>query len=343
MKRKVPLVSVVMLNWNGKKWLKRCLPTLKNITYPNVEIIVVNNGSTDDSASFLKTFYPNVRVIELKDNIGYAGANNVGARNAKGSYLLFLNNDTEVTPGFLEPLVDALETDDTLGAVQPQMRSLIYPDRMDSVGSFMTMTGFLYHYGYMKPYKRLSYQKRMYMYSLKGSCFLMRKKDYRRLGGLDEDFVCYVEESDLCHRIWLSGKKVLYEPKSLMYHWGGGDMLIMTKNELTMFRSFRNRFYSYYKNFNMSTLLWLIPVHAIFAEFYVFASLISGKWKNAGGAQLGIWIGLLSFDKMRGKRNIIQSTIRTVQDSSILPYIMKNPRMTYYYYLFADIRKYEDE
>ncbi len=340
--KKYPLVTVVMLNWNGEKWLEKCLPSLMAVDYPATEIIVVNNGSTDDSADFLKIRYPKIRVVELAKNIGYAGANNVGAKAAKGKYILFLNNDTKLTPGFLTFLVDDLERDPTIGAVQPQMRSLIYPERMDSVGSYFTNTGFLYHFGYMKPYDNPIYQKKRYMYTLKGSCFLMRKKEYMDLGGLDEDFVCYVEETDLCHRIWLSGKKVMYEPKSVMYHWGGGDMLVMTKNEVTMFRSFRNRFYSYYKNFSIPVLLWLLPIHLLFCELFVVSSLIAGKWKNALGVQLGIWVGLLSYWNVYNKRMHIQREVRKVTDSEIMPHIRWNPKVAYYYYSFSDIKKFTD-
>src|SRR6185369_9108521 len=118
--------------------------------------------------------------------------------------------------------------------------------------------------------------------------FIMRKADYIRLGGFDEDFVCYVEETDLCHRVWLSGKKVMYLPKSIMYHWGGGDMQVMTRSELTVFRSFRNRYLSYLKNLSVPSLIILLPIHFIYCEIFVAAALFSGQFKKALAAQLGV-------------------------------------------------------
>jgi len=337
-----PLVSFVILNWNGKKWLQTCLPSLSKITYPNVETIVVNNGSTDDSSQFLEANYPMVHVIELKNNIGYAAANNIGVKHAKGKYVVLMNNDTSVTADFVEPLVADLEDCPEIGAVQPQMRSLINPKQMDSVGSFLTSTGFLYYLGYMKSYKNPIYQKKIYIYSVKGACFIMRRKDYIRLGGFDEDFVSYVEETDLCHRIWLSGKKVLYEPKSIMYHWGGGDTKIMTKNEVNVYRSFRNRIFSYYKNFSLKTMLRILPLHVLIAGAYSIGIFMSGQWRSAFAIQRGIITGLTQFSAMKKKREFIQHHIRRVSDDDILPCIKRNPKPWYYYYLFAGIQLYED-
>lgn len=337
-----PLVSLVILNWNGKKWLQQCLPSLYKVTYSPLEIIVVNNGSTDDSGLFLKKYYPKVCVVDIKVNIGYAAANNVGVQHTKGKYVLLMNNDTKVTPAFIEPMVRDLEADKTIGAVQPQMRSLINPKQMDSVGSYLTSTGFLYYLGYMKPYKNPLYQRQHLVYSVKGACFMMSRKDYIGLGGFDEDFVSYVEETDLCHRIWLSGKKVLYEPKSIMYHWGGGDTKIMTKNEINIFRSFRNRIFSYYKNFSLKTMMRILPLHVLIAGGYSIGTLMSGQWRSAFAIQRGIITGLTQLSTMKKKREFIQKHIRRVTDDDILPFIQRNPKPWYYYYLFAGIQLYED-
>jgi len=339
---KKPLVSIIVLNWNGKKWLAKCLPTLVKIKYKPLEIIVVNNGSTDDSAHFLKTKFPEIKVIEIKKNAGYARANNIGVKKALGKYVLLMNNDTTATPSFVTPLVDAMEMDSSIGIIQPQIRSMIYPNLLDSVGSFFTFTGFLYHFGYMKPHTLNKYNKDLFAYSIKGACFIMRRDDYIKLGGFDEDFVCYVEESDLCHRVWLSGKKVMYLPKSTIYHWGGGDMQVMTRSELTVFRSFRNRYLSYLKNLSIPTLILLLPVHFLYCELFVLAALFSGQLKRSISAQLGILAPLIMLNKTLRKRKKIQENIRTVTDWSIFKYGFRNPRLSYYYYLFSDIRRYKD-
>lgn len=335
-------VSIIILNWNGKKWLGSCLKSWRRVTYKPKEIIVVDNGSTDDSAKYLKISFPEVKVIRIKKNIGFAGGNNMGVKKAKGKYVLLLNNDTKVTPTLLKNLVEDMENNPEIGVVQPQMRSMIYPKLLDSVISYTTNTGILYHFGYMKKAGKKIYRNRLFGYSVKGACMMMRRKDFIQLGGLDEDFVCYVEESDLCHRVWLSGKKVLYEPNSIVYHWGGGDMQIMTKSELTVFRSFRNRIISNLKNLSMSQLVLVLPVLFLFSEGYILLSLIKGKIRQALAAQAGVLAWTLDFPRIMEKRAYIQKHIRKVSDRDINTYIKKNPRFSYYYQFFSDPRKYKD-
>jgi len=329
-----PLVSIIILNWNGKKWLEKCLPTIKKITYKPLEVIVVNNGSTDDSYEYVKNNYPSIQIVELKKNVGFSGGNNIGVENAKGKYVLLLNNDTEASPAFLGPLVERMEEDKTIGGVQPELRSMVHKELIDSIGSFFTFTGFLYHYGYFQEHKHKKYQKELSIYSVKGACFLMLRKDYIELGGLDEDFVCYVEESDLCHRILLTGKKIISMPKSYIYHFGGGDMSIMTRSELTIFRSFRNRVLSYLKNLSVPYLLMILPVHFLLCEALIVASLLRGKFRQAIASQLGLigWIPMLP--SILKKRKHIQSKIRKVSDAEIFKISQHNPNISYYFHFF---------
>lgn len=330
----IPKVTILIPNYNGRKWLEQCLPTVEKSTYPNKEIVIVNNGSTDQSAQFLKENYPNARVIEIKKNRGYAGANNLGVKYARGKYVLFLNNDTQVTPNFLEPLVRKIESDKTIGAVQPQIRHMVKREVIDSVGSFFTFTGFLYHYGYFQLHKKKKYQKELSVYSVKGACFLMKKKDYIDLGGIDESFVTYIEESDLCHRILLSGKKIIYVPGSIVYHYGGGDMLIMEKSEVIIFRAFRNRFLSYFKNLSMKKLLFVLPVHLFLCQVLIIMSLLRGKFKQAIASQVGVVGWIPSLPSILRKRKYIQSHIRKISDDELFKGVERNPSFSYYSHFF---------
>lgn len=329
-----PKVTILIPNYNGKKWLEQCLPTIQKVTYQNYETLVVNNGSTDDSADFLKKEYSNIRVIEIKKNRGYAGANNLGVKYARGKYVLFLNNDTQVTPNFLEPLVKRIESDKTIGAVQPQIRHMVKREVIDSIGSFFTFTGFLYHYGYFQAYKKKKYQKELSVYSVKGACFLMKRKDYIELGGIDKTFVTYVEESDLCHRILLSGKKIIYVPGSIVYHYGGGDMLIMTKSEVIIFRAFRNRFLSYLKNLSIKKLLFVLPVHLFLCEILIIMSIFRGKFKQAIASQVGVIGWIPSLPSILKKRKYVQSHIRKISDDKLFALVERNPSLSYYSHFF---------
>lgn len=340
---KQPLVSIVIPNYNGKKWLKGLLPTLEKTTYPNKEIIVVNNGSTDDSYNFLKKNYPDVRVIELKKNRGFAGANNIGVKKARGKYVLLLNNDTQVPPDFLEPIVAKMEKDKSIGVIQPMIRSLRKKSVLDASSSFFTSSGFMYHYGYYQPFSKPQYNIEHLVYSAKGACLFTRRFDYLELGGLDEDFITYVEESDYCHRIWLSGKKVIYYPKSHIFHWGGGDMSVMERSETTIYRSFKNRFYSYIKNLSLIELIKLLPVLFIFSEGMIFSALIRGIVKNALSAQMGTLWWMFHLPTILKKRRYIQSKIRKVQDSDFIPLIKHDPPLSYYMHFLRNPEAKYDE
>lgn len=342
MNSKKPLVSIIILNWNGKKWLKNCLPAVRKIKYNPIEVLVVNNGSTDDSESFVKKNFPEFKLVDIKKNMGFAGANNYAIARARGKYVVMLNNDTRVTPNFLNHLVETMEKDKSIGAIQPQIRSLIDESLLDSAISYLTTTGFMYHFGYMKPWKRKMYEKPLFGYSIKGACMMMLRADYTRLGGLDEDFVCYVEESDLCHRVWLSGKKVLYSPESIIYHYGGGDMQVMTKDELTMFRSYRNRFISFIKNLSVLELIKTLPLLLLFCEAFIFMTLMNGNFRRAAGAQLGILSVPFTLSATLKKRRYIQTKIRRVDDSWVNQHVLKNPRFSYYYHFFKNPGGYKD-
>lgn len=337
-----PLVSFVILNWNGRERLINCLRSVEKVKYSNKEIIVINNGSNDDSHEFVKKYFPGVKLTNLKKNIGYAGGKNLGVKKSKGKYILCLDNDTLVTPEFLSPLVEDLEKDKTVGIVQPQIRSMIYKNLLDSVGSFLTFNGFLYHYGYMKPYSKKIYKNPLFAYSIKGACFLMAKKDYQELGGLDASFLSYIEETDLCHRLWLSGKKVLYDPRGVIYHWGGGDTLTMSNSNSSFFRTFRNRYYSYIKNFSSLELVKILPIYFLFSEGFVIMSLLRGKFLQAFYIQLGNLAWILKLPELLKKRRVIQRQIRKVEDSQIQKWIKRKPRLEYYWYLATDIKKYKD-
>lgn len=335
-------VGIVLLNWNGKRHLQRCLPSIKRSGFPMRNILLVNNGSTDASAEYISKNFPEVKVIELKQNVGYAMGNNIGAKKIDAEYIVFLNNDTVVTKDFWKPLINELTKNKDIGIVQPQIRSLDNAKIIDSVCSYLTHTGFLYHYGFLKKVKDKKYNHSLFAYSIKGACFAMRKREFLRLGGFDSDFVCYVEETDLCHRVWLTGKKVKYLPDSVIYHEGGGDMKVMVTNELTIYRSFKNRIVSYLKNLSVRSLFVLLPVHLLFCEIFVLASLLHLQFRRAFAAQLATIIWLFELPYILRKRKYIQKTLRKVKDSDINGFIIKNPRLSYYFYLFSGLRNYKD-
>lgn len=338
-------VSIVVLNWNGRKFLKKCLDSLQKLTYPQIEIIVVDNNSTDGSQQFIKKNYPKVILIANKKNYGFAQGNNIGFQKSSGEYVMFLNNDTVVTSTFLEPLITDLKKDSKIGCIQPQMRVMKNKDLIDEVGSFITFTGFLYHYGYRKNYKLEKYNKVKEIFSAKGACMLFPRKVLEKVGLLDEDFFIFFEETDLCFRIWLAGYKVIYEPSSVIYHVVGGDTTSSDKYnyERRIYLIFKNTTCSYLKNFGTLNLLTIFPVF-IFVQISVMLSFILKRRFNLVREIFkAYWWNILNLARTLKKRQIIQHKIRKVSDNKLNSYIKLNPNLSYYYYsLFKTTQEYND-
>ena len=208
----VPLVSIIIINYNGKSYLEKCLESIKKIKYDNLEIIVVDNHSTDGTMEFLVQNYPSIITLKLDKNYGFAKPNNVAAKIAKGDFLLFLNNDTEVTPNFLTELVQVLVGNDQIGICQSL---LLKPNgEIDSSGDFIDTIGVVYN-------SKEPIDKIREISSARGASMIIRKELFLDLGGFDEQFFVSFEDVDLGWRTWIKGYKVVINPKSVVYHHGG--------------------------------------------------------------------------------------------------------------------------
>src|SRR5579859_1031068 len=173
--KKKDLVSIIIINFNGKNYLEKCLNSLENQIYKKAEIILIDNASTDGSVEFVKKKYPKVKMHINKKNQGFAEANNIGYSFSKGNYILFLNNDTIVSKNFLSELIKTIENDQSIGCVQSKILQMDNKNILDNVGTFLTFTGFLYYYGYYKKNGK-KYDKQLDIYSPKGACMLFRKE-----------------------------------------------------------------------------------------------------------------------------------------------------------------------
>jgi hypothetical protein len=344
MLKKAPKVSIIIVSWNGKNWLEQCLESLYTQHYQNIEIIVVDNNSSDESVAFLKKKYPKVKTISNETNLGFAQANNVGLAQATGEYILFLNNDTKVTPDFLEPLVEVLKKNPHIGGVQSRIRLLEKPDYLDSVAAYLTFTGMIYHYGIAKK-DQSEYQKRIATFSAKGACMLFKKQvlDEVMVNNelFDSSYFAYFEETDMCHRVWLAGYHIVFEPKSLIYHQMGGTSTAM-QNSFIQFHSFKNRINSYLKNLSFISLLLLLPIHFFVIQAFALASLLQGKIEIFLAIERAIGWNIMQIPQTLKKRQYIQTTIRQVSDATINPHIMVNPRLSYYLALFKGLDHYQD-
>jgi len=330
-----PLVSIIIVNWNGLEYLRDCFCSLEKNDYPNYEIIFVDNGSVDDSVKFVKENFPETIIIQNKNNLGFVGGNNEGYKYAKGKYILFLNNDTFVENNFLSLLVKAVEKDEKIGSVQPK---LVRFDKqtLDSAGSYLTDLGIFYHYGFLKDKNKEIYNKPRKIFSGKGAALLFSRKVLEIVGLFDEDFFNYFEESDLCWRVWLAGYEVIYLPESVVYHKIGGTAGRSEEGlaSLIGFHSYKNRVCSLIKNLGFLRLIKILPLHIFVCFVISILFLFKGQFKYTFNIARALIWNIANIRKTWTKRAYIQKNIRKVSDKKLFPIIKKNPNFLYYLAFF---------
>ena len=215
---KRPLVSVVVLTCNGLSHLEECLTSLLEQTWPEREIILVVNGSTDGSAGFVRErFGEAVRLIELGENIGYTGGNNAGLRAARGEYLAVLNDDTRTDPRWLESMVEGLERRPDCGLAACKILSYREPEIIDNVGHLIYRDGTFRGRGRLER-DRGQYDREEEVLAPSGCALLVRKAALEKAGLFDEDFFIYGDDADLSLRVRLAGWKAVYLPRAVVYH-----------------------------------------------------------------------------------------------------------------------------
>lgn len=309
------LISIIIVNYNGKKWLKKCLDSLFYQTYKNFEIIFVDNASSDESVEFVKQYYPEVKIIINKENLGFAGGNNVGYENSKGEYILLLNNDTVVTKDFLKILVGYLDGNKDVGIVQPKIYLTRGEKLLDSTGSFLTQTGFLQHSGLFET-DHGQYDEIREIFSAKGACMLIKKELIEKIGFLDENYFAYFEETDLCWRTWLAGYKTVFLPKAVIYH----DMGLTVRKLPSSFidyHSFKNRICTLIKNLEAKNLLIIMPIHLFCCAGISFLFFIKLKFRNSWAIWRAIGWNIRHLEEIYQKRANVQKHIRLVTDKEI--------------------------
>jgi GT2 family glycosyltransferase len=342
MKNPISLVSIIIVNYNGKKWLQKCLDSLFEQTYTNFEIILVDNNSSDDSIEFLRSNYSDTRlkIIEHKENSGFAGGNNVGFKYARGEYIILLNNDTWVEKNYIINFITAFDEIPNLGCAQSKILLMDTPEKIDSAGSFWTKSTFLYHYGFFKNTNDKKYNVNYKVFSTKGASVIYRKDILDKVGLFDDKFWCYYEETDLNHRLWLAGYESWYYPGAICYHANGGTSLTFD-NETIQFHNFKNKIRSFLKNFELITLIWVIPMHLLIITFLGIIWTLQGKFKYTQALAKAIMWNISVLGETYHLRKKIQKQ-RKLNDKKVFNMVEKNPRLSYYKALFTDLKQYED-
>jgi len=256
-------ISVVILNYNGKKYLDQFLPdVIKFSSGEGVRIIVADNASTDDSVSFLQHNFPKVELIILDKNYGYTGGYNRALEQIASEYFILLNSDVEVTPGWIQPVLNYMESNKDVAAAMPKIKSFADKNSFEYAGA---SGGFIDKYGYPFCRGRLLYSIEKDngqhnsitdIFWASGACFFVRAELFFKAGAFDDDFFAHMEEIDLCWKLKRMGHRIVVVPESEIYHVGGGTLPINTPRK--MYLNYRNNLYLLIKNLPGKKLLPLL-------------------------------------------------------------------------------------
>lgn len=249
-------VSVIIVNYNGMKFLKRCIPSLLAQSYPEIEIIVVDNNSIDDSVGYIKKEFQSVKVIVNKENFGFAKGNNIGIKYAKGELIVTLNNDTEVVPTWIEELVSTMNSDKKIGMCASKMLFMKDPNTINSTGMCISRSGACWDRG-MFEHDDGQYENIEDIFGPCAGAAMYKKEMLEEIGLFDEDFCAYMEDSDLAFRGRLAGWKCLYVPKAIVYHMHGGTAGYMS--DYSVYYGNRNIIWNFAKNFPTRLLITCLP------------------------------------------------------------------------------------
>lgn len=280
-----PLVSILIVNFNGLRFLKTCFDSLRECTYPNLEIIFIDNASTDGSADFVNKNYPDVKILRNKENYMFARGNNEGMKIASGKYICLLNNDVEVDPGFIEPVIEILEEKPEIGACQSKLLEMQNRSHLEYTGA---CGGYIDWFGYTFLRGRImnetepdegQYDESLPLFWASGACMFLRKDALDQYEILDEDFQLHMEEIDLCWRLRLDGWLIYSIPASMVWHYGGGTL--SHENPAKVYYNFRNNIFMLAKNLSTLNLIIRLPLRYVL-DFVAFVrSLIVFQFSMA--------------------------------------------------------------
>ena len=275
-----PKAAIVILNWNGRHYMEKFLPSVLGTTYSNVEIIIADNGSADDSLVFLEKNYPDIRIIKFPFNYGFAKGYNEALKRVVADYYVLLNSDVEVEPGWLDPMIKLLEPDKTIAACQPKLLAFNNKKMFEYAGG---AGGWLDSYGYPFAKGRIfdvceedkgQYEKTEAVFWVTGAAMIIRSTVFHEMKGFDEYFFAHQEEIDLCWRMQLAEYKLYSCPQSVVYHVGGGTL--PRGNSLKTYLNFRNNQIMLFKNLPWSQKWWKIPFRQFFDAVSAWKGLLTG-------------------------------------------------------------------
>ncbi|MFB3896709.1 MAG: glycosyltransferase family 2 protein [bacterium] len=338
-----PLVSIIIVSYNAKDYLISCVDACLQSNYQPIEIIIVDNGSSDGTIQLVEEKYTSnqfVTLIALDKNYGPAYARNRGIEQAKGKYIAFLDNDTKPDINWLTPLVEVMEKDTQIAACQCKLLLMQDPTRIDYVGDYVSQYGFLVQEVHGGDLDVGQAEQMNEILSAKSAAMIARADVAREIGMFDEDYFIYVEETDFGWRMWLKGYRVVYIPISKVYHAFGttSKFYPVFANYNVRFHGCKNYILTLYKNFGIGYLIRVLPVHIGLWMGIAGWLMVKGQFRDSMLIGKGIWWNLSHFIGSFKKRRNIQKT-RMVSDSEIMPIIMRKRAFNYFYQKMATPHK----
>jgi GT2 family glycosyltransferase len=318
-------VAIVILNWNGKIFLQKFLPSVVKNIYVDTTIIVADNASTDDSINFLKQYFPQVEIIENASNEGFAKGYNTALQLINADYFILLNSDVEVTTNWIQPLVQLMQADKNIAACQPKILSYELKNTFEYAGA---SGGWIDKFGYPFARGRIfehcesdtqQYNDATECFWASGAALCVRASAFNQVGGFDPYFFAHQEEIDLCWRLQLQGYKIFVQPASIVYHVGGGTL--PKTNPKKTYLNFRNNLIMLAKNYP-----FLTAVHKIFIRFGLDAlAAYQGLFTGKPSIFIAIFKAHFQFmnwlffaKKQRQHNKILKPTLYGVYNGSIV-------------------------
>ena len=257
------MVSIIIPNWNGKKYLRDCLEAVRAQTYRDFEVLLVDNASSDPSLEYVKTFFPEIRVIPLSENRGFSGAANEGIKRAKGQFVALLNNDAFPEENWLKALVEGIQEAPDIGICASKILRMTEAMRIETAGDGYTRFGVACRRGWNR--NGHHFERRQFVFGACAAAALYRKTMLQEIGDFDEDMFFSYEDVDLSFRAQLANYRCRYVPEAVVYHLGGGTM--KGRSALARYYGQRNLEFVFFKNMPPSLLLRFLPLHCAYLLF----------------------------------------------------------------------------
>lgn len=305
-----PVLSVIILSWNGKQHLPACLDALAGQSYRDFETVLVENGSSDGTAGYVREQYPWVRMVELPENIGFAGGNNRALAECRGSYIVTLNNDTKAEPEFLAELLRTAQADPGIGMVAAKMLNFYQKGRLDSVGVGIASDGLGRNIGCNQP-DLGQYDGSREVFGACAGAALYRRDMLDQVGFFDDGFFAYYEDLDLAWRCRLAGWRCLTAPKAVVFHVHSATSGKMSS--FTVFHVQRNKWFVLLKNWPASLLLSRLPLICVLDLAALLLAVLRGRGLAALQARIAVLRGL---PKVMRQRRSVQG-MRTLSTAEV--------------------------